>query len=477
MLKRLLREASLYSLSSLLARGFSFITVPIFTRVLSPAEYGALDLLSYFTVLAPLLVGCAVDQAVGRFYLDSDMDAKERRRIASTGLFYNVITFAALGLLLLPAADFLARDWLAGQVDAGTVRIVLFFMWIQSVFYITNNQLRYMFRARAFALSNIGNTILSTAASFAAIVWLHLGVAGAFLGQAFGQLVFSAISMWLARDCYRLVFDLKLLKKMLVYSLPLVPGTLAFFVMQYVDRYVINAVRGLTDVGIYGMGARIASLMNLFLMGFQSAWWPHVMVAFREPDAPARFRRVYELYLFVTMAMLIVLSIFGHEVLLVLTTPVYAAGYIVVPPLVLGAVMASIASYFSYGIQIAEKNHYRMWLNFGALALTVLLNLLLVPRLGALGAALANALCFIALAAGSMAVSQRLYHVPYSWGRILSGLAVGVAVSHAVIFWDAPVSAVMILGKGLLVVAAVALTAGALGLPLSPWQWRRAVAL
>jgi O-antigen/teichoic acid export membrane protein len=459
MLRRLLKEASLYSLSSLLARGFSFITVPVFTRILSPADYGALDLLSYVAVLAPLMIGCALDQAVGRFYLDADIAPEERRRIASTGLFYNLGAFALVGLLLAPAADSIANGWLAGQVGPGTVRIVLLFMWIQSIFYITNNQLRYMFRAKAFALSNVGNTVLSTAASLVFIVWLDLGVAGAFLGQALGQLVFSMVSIYLARDCYRIVFDPALLRRMLVYSLPLVPGTLAFFVMQYVDRYILNEMRGLAEVGIYGMGARIASLVNLFLMGFQSAWYPHVMAAFREPGAPERFRRVFEVYVVVTVALLVLLSLFGHEILLLLTTPEFAQGYVVVPPLVLGAVMATIANYFSYGIQIAEKNHYRMWLNLGALVFTVTMNLLLVPVLGALGAALANAGSFVLLALASLAVSQRFYRVPYAWSRVLPVLAVGIVLSHAVILWHMPLSSGVVAAKLVVALACIGVSA------------------
>lgn len=475
MYQRLYKEASLYSLSSLLARGFSLITVPVFTRILSPADYGALDLLSYVAVLAPLVVGCALDQAVGRFYLDTSLAEDERRGIASTALFFYIIVFAIVGVLLSPAADVIASRWLDGQVGPGTVRIVLLFMWIQSVFYISNNQLRYMFRARAFAFSNIGNTIVSTAASFAGIVWFELGVAGAFLGQAVGQFVFSLVSIWLARDCYRAVLDLALLRRMLNYSLPLVPGTLAFFVMQYVDRYVLNEMRGLTDVGIYGMGARIASLLSLFLMGFQAAWWPHVMSTFRAPDAPERFRKVADFYLFATMTILILLSLFGHELLLLLTTPEFAAGYVVVPLLVLGAVMASVANYFAFGIQIAEKSRYRTLLNVGALIVGVSLNVLLVPRLGVLGAALANAVCFVTLAAGSLAVSQRLYHVPYAWPRIVTSVAIATAVSHTVIFWNAPVSLATLTFKAVLAALAIGLAASVLSVPLTPRGWRRVV--
>lgn len=477
MLSRLFKDASLYSLSSLLARGFSLITVPIFTRILSPSDYGALDLLTYVALLAPLVIGCALDQAVGRYYLDSVTPPEEGRRIASTALFYNVIVFAVVGIALSPAADYLANGWLDGQVGVGTVQIVLAFIWIQSIFYISTNQLRYQFRAKAFALCTIGNTIVSIAASFTFLVWFDLGVAGVFLGQGLGQLTFSAVSIYLARDCYRTVFDLSLLRRMLRYSLPLVPGTVAFYLMQYVDRYILNEMNGLADVGIYGMGARIASLVNLFLMGFQGAWWPVVMNSFREPDAPARFRQVFEVYLFVTLTILVVLSLFGKEVLLVLTTPAFAQGYVVVPLLVLGAVMASIAGYFSYGIQIAEKNHLRMILNLGTLAVSVVLNILLIPVLGVLGAALANAVCLALLAVGSVAISQRYYRVPYDWPRNLAALAVAMVASHFVIFWELPVSGTVIFLKITLAVAVALLLATLLKIPLRPQVWRRLVGL
>jgi O-antigen/teichoic acid export membrane protein len=290
-------------------------------------------------------------------------------------------------------------------------------------------------------------------------------------------LIFSVVSIYLARHCYRTVFDLALLRRMLRYSLPLVPGTLAFFLMQYVDRYILNEMRGLTEVGIYGMGARIASLVNLFLMGFQGAWWPVVMNSFREADAPVRYRQVFEIYLFITLTTLVVLSLFGREVLLVLTTPAFAAGYVVVPLLVLGAVMASIANYFSYGIQIAEKNHLRMILNLGALAASVVLNIVLIPVMGVLGAALANATCLALLAVGSVAVSQRFYAVPYSWPRILAALLVGIVASHAVIVWDVPVSVVTMLLKVMLTLVVAALLAWMLHIPLRPQVWRKLVGL
>ncbi len=477
MFRQLLKDASLYSLSSLLARGFSFITVPIYTRILTPADYGALDLLTFAALLVQLVLGCALDQAVGRFYLDPDVGSDERRRIVSSVFIFYVVIFGIFAFAVAPAATFIADRWLGGQVGPGTLYIVLVFLWAGSIFYVTNNQLRFMFRSRAVALLNIGNVVVSTAAGFACVFWFRLGVAGVFLGQAIGLLLFSLISIYLARDLYRPLFNWGVLSRLLRYSMPLVPGTVAFFAMQYVDRYILSDLRGLTDVGIYGMGARIASLLNLFLMGFQSAWFPHVMNNFREPGAREKFADVFQIYLFVTMTILIVLSLFGREVLLLLTTTAFAGGFVVVPLLVLGAVMASVANYFSYGIQIAEKNHYRMLLNLLALAASVGLNLLLIPVFGVLGAALANAVCLTVLAVGSMWASQRLYRVPYSWPAILTAIAVAVLVSNSVIFWHPAVTGWTILMKGMLAISSAGLVAYTLQVPIRLSSWRRLAGL
>ena len=227
MYKRLIKDASVYSISSVLARGFSLITVPIYTRILNPADYGALDLLSYFAVLAPLITGAALDQAVGRFYLDSD-DEAEKKRIASTVLFYTVFILCIFIPIARPIAEYMANTWLSGQVTYQTVLLVFAFAWTQSIFNIVCNQLKYLFLSKKFAICNIGNIIVSTILSFSFVVIFDLGVFGVFLGQTLGQLVFVTLSLYYARESYAPVFHWHTLKRMLGYSLPLVPGTVAF---------------------------------------------------------------------------------------------------------------------------------------------------------------------------------------------------------------------------------------------------------
>lgn len=454
MYKQLLRDTSLYSVSSFLSRGLAFITVPVYTRILSPADYGALDLLSYLALLVPLIVGFSLDQAVARFYIDAT-DELERKRIASTVLLYTFVVYVLLLPIAMPMASYLAHDWLDNQVDGATVQLVFIFMWVNALFYIANNQLQYLFLSKQFAICNIGNTLLSTVLAFTCVVHFELGVFGIFLGMTLGQALFALLSLYYARESYALLFHWESLKRMLTYSVPLAPATLVFYAMQYVDRYALNDLRGLEEVGIYGIAARLATLISLFLTGFQGAWHPIVIKNFRETDAPEQFKTVFNIYLFVVCAILIMLSLFGKELLMMLTTQIFSQGYVAVPLLVLSVILVSIGGFFTYGIQIAQKSYYRLVLTLGALMINVPLNYLLIPHLGIIGAALATVLSFSFLTVVGMVISQQLYYVPYRWGNITGAAFLAIVISHSVMLFDLPVTFVMIMVK-----TCVALVAG-----------------
>jgi len=431
MYKVLIKDTALYSLSTLLARGFSLITVPIFTRILSPSDYGALDLLSYLAVILGLLIGLALDQAVGRFYTETD-GANEKRTIASTVLLYNLVAPIPLVFLGAAIADKVAKHWLGSPGYEGAVMAAFVYVWTYCVFFITTNQLRYRFEAKKFALCSVSNALLSMGLSLWFVVSLKLGVEGVLLAQS-ASMICNAVLAWaLSKSSYGWTFSWTCFKTLATYSLPLVPSTMAFFASQYLDRYVLNELRGLHEVGLYGIGARLASLVLLFLTGFQGAWYPLVMQTYKDPGAADKFRRVLEVFMLITSTALIWISVFSKEILLFLTTKDYAEAYIVVPLLLAAAVVSSVGNYFTYGIQIAKESKLRLKINLVGVVGNLVLNVILIHAFGFLGAAIAAFASALFIAVASMQASQRFYFVPYEWGRLVGSLAMALVVSYVV---------------------------------------------
>jgi len=457
MFKSLLKDTSLYASSNVVARGFSLITVPIFTRILSPSDYGALDILTYLALFIPLLFGLALDQAVSRFYIDSECDLR-KKQIASTVIIYYIVILFIVVVMAFPFSDYIAQNWLNGQVGRRTMNMVFIFIWIKSVYYAANNQLKWRFESKKFAVCNIGNVILSTILTIIFIVFFRWSIFGLFLGQSISQAIFSIISLYLGRSSYIFNFDWTTFKEMIRYSLPLMPATIAFFAMQYADRVALKELVGLAEVGIYGIGARLASIIQLILMGFQGAWHPLVIKYYRKPDIQKRFVKVFHYFIFVTAFTLLSLSLFGKEILVFFTPSTFSKGYIVVSLLIGSLVMASIANYFTYGILIEKKTKIKAYINLFGIAINIFLNILFIKLFGLIGAALATFLSFFIIATIGMTISQKLYYVPYNWGKIITTLSISFGLSLIPLLYDFEISIQNIFFKFLLISLSMGVT-------------------
>lgn len=432
MYKSLLKDSAIYSVSTMLARGFSLITVPIFTRILTPSDYGALDILSYSVTIFALFLGLGLDQAVARFYYDSEGTDK-KKAIASSVLAYNLIAPIPIVLVGALLSDKIAGTLLRGQVSAATIIAAFFLLWSNCIFIITMNQLRYQLQAKKYMYCSIGNTILSLSLSLWFVASLKLGVLGVFVAQCVSAACFSGVAYLFSRKSYGWTFNWFCFKELTYYSLPLVPGTMAIFATQYMDRYVLTAFRSLTDVGIYGIGSRIASLVYLFLTGFQGAWAPIVMKTYNDPESAERFKRILDYFVFITAVGTIWVSFFSKEILVIFTTQSYVNAYILVPFLLCAIVLSSIGNYFTYGIQIAKKSGLRLKINLSGLAVSTILSIVFISAFGLFGAAVASFLSTLIVFIWAMSASQRYYYVPYNWLRIGSSMIFTLAISYLVI--------------------------------------------
>jgi O-antigen/teichoic acid export membrane protein len=211
----------------------------------------------------------------------------------------------------------------------------------------------------------------------------------------------------------------------------------------------------------------LAALLNLFLVGFQGAFHPIVMKHYMERTAPERFKTVFNYFLFITLSILVGVSVYGKEILMLVTTEAFSQGYVVVPLLVLAAILASIGGYFTFGIQIKKKSSYRLILNVGILIINIVLNIVLIPKYGVIGAALATMLSFLVLSLVGMMISQSLYYVPYEWGKAVAAMTLAAIASNLVIFLDLDVSLYIFLAKAVLIGLMVFVISRLLGMPLS----------
>lgn len=425
MLRAFLRDSAIYAIPSIISRGLAVILIPLYTRVLSPADYGSFDLLSAFAVLVNLTVALEVSQGVARFY-SGEQDAERRVVYASSAFWFTIFCYTVfLGGALIFSSDLSLLVMGRGGMDTA-FQVGAIYIFINGIFYLIQNQFRWELRSMHYAIISLIVSI-STAliAALLTYVWTW-GLIGLLSGMAGGALLGTLYGLWYLKKSFRFQFHWGRLKEMLVFSAPLIPSGISVFVSQYIDRLMINHYLALEDVGIFGIGFRVASIVGMVIVGFQGALTPLIYTHYRDPATPAQLAKIFRVFVAFALLLYFMVSVFAKDIMMVLTVPAYydAANIVV---FLVPAILLSNMYIFAPGTAIEKKTHIILWINVGGALLNVILNAAMIPHFGIEGASIAKLISYGMVFGVYMWFSQRLYHVPHDWKPLMqTALFVGV---------------------------------------------------
>jgi O-antigen/teichoic acid export membrane protein len=425
MLKAFIRDTAIYSIPSIFSRGLAIILIPLYTRVLTPADYGSFDLFFVFATLVSLTVALEVAQGVARYYSD-EKDAERRVLYASSAFWFTIFCYTVfLGTSFIYSNE-LSR-LVMGQGDLeSSFQVGVIYIFINGAFYLIQNQFRWEFRSVHYAIVSTITTVVTALLSIILTYGVAWGLKGLLLGMVGGALAGCLYGLWYLRHSFRFRFQWARLKEMLIFSAPLVPSGIAVFVGLYIDRLMINHYSTLDDVGIFGMGFRVASIVGVVIVGFQVSLTPLIYSHYRDPATPPQLARIFRIFVSFALLMFLVVSLFAKEILMVLTVPAYYDAASIVVFLV-PAILLSNMYIFAPGTAIEKKTHLILWINVAGAVFNVFLNALLIPSFGIHGAAAAKLLSYSLVFGAYMWYSQKLYHVPHNW-RLLAKATLLVAV-------------------------------------------------
>lgn len=449
LIRELMRDGAIYALSAIASRGLSFLLVPLYTRLLAPAEYGALDLIVTFGLLVNLVVALEVGQGMARDWAE-EPEAMARRQLASTALLFTLLVHAAFLIVALFAAGSLAKGLLGSSDLEPVMRAGLLFIALNAVFLQLQSQFRWELRPRAYAVVSMlyaGLTLI-----LGAVLEKWGGLQGVLWGQAAAAAVASLTSLVLLRRSLELTFDCKKLARMLRFSLPLMPAGLAIFCSFYVNRLMLNALSSLDEVAVFGVASRIAGLTTLLIVGFQGALTPLIYVHYREQGVPRQLARILEVFVAAALVACLAFSVYAREILSWITTPDYAASAVLLPWLAPAALMTQMYIFLP-GIAIERRTGWQLMLTSFSAVVSIGLNALLIPRWGALGAAVATCAAAIVFLVLWLRASQRLYSLPLRMRAVVSAIVTyGVCIALDLLLERSPWNAeVLLVLKALLV--------------------------
>lgn len=416
MIKVLLRDSLIYGLATVLSRGLAILTVPFYTRLLSAPDFGVLDLLLTLGVLVNLIVPLEVGQGLARFWSEA-APGQGRERLASTTFCFSALMYGLFIVIALIAAPQL-NAWLGfadRHLPALQVGIVL--VACNGLFFSLQNQFRWELRSMEYAWTSLVYAILLLVLGIGLAGPLGMGLLGVLIGQLLAAAAAGVLAWWRLRGTLAFVVDLGQLRALLAFSWPLVFSGVATYLSLYANRLILNSLTSLETVGLYAVGARVAGLAALIIVGIQGALTPLIYAHHQEPETPGRLATIFSGFVALALLTCLGAGLFAPELVRLFAPEEYAPASRLVAILA-PAVLLSQMYIFAPGIPLAKKTYWQLAVFTASAAVCVGLSLLMIPPFGAVGAAwsaLASSLVFFALWAF---LSQRWYPVPFEWGRI-----------------------------------------------------------
>ncbi len=434
-IKKTIKQTAIYSLGNISTKLVGFILLPLYTGILSTSEYGILAILQIILQILIGVLGFNLPTAMMRWYASED-DAEKKNSIIFSVFLSTTIIAVLLSFLLIPfSAKFSVQIFSTDQFS---------------------NYFLYMFlAASAGIISNVPLNVIRlkemptfyvilTTLKFTAIVLLNIyfvayakmGVEGIMISELVGSLLVVVLSMPVVIKGSSFSLDFKILKEMFLYGFPLVFSTTFSFLLTLGDRFIIEYFYGLSSVGVYSMGNKVASVMNmLILQSFQLGFLPLAYKKLGTPNDKRYFSKILTYYTTVMAFAALGISMFGKEIIeLFAKNEEYWVSAVVVPIIAFAFVIKGIQYNFSLSFHYAKKTIYVTAIVIVTACFNVLLNFLLVPNIGFIGAAYSLLLSFILMMLLSYYFGQKIFRVPFELLKMIKIITIGLIIYFVSIY-------------------------------------------
>jgi O-antigen/teichoic acid export membrane protein len=429
-LARLGRHSLIYGLGGLVSRILAVLLLPLYTRYLTPSDYGQIETLVALTTVLAIVLRAGISSAFFRFYFDSPEPAR-RRTVLRTSFWFTMAT-STLGLAAVVALAAPISDALFGSSGAADlVRASGVALWAQMNYEQLTSLFRVEERSTAFVAASLTNVVLTIGATVWLVVVADQGPLGVIVGNFTGTLVVYLVLLGYRREQLGLEFDRPLLRAMNRFGLPLVPTALFLWTTNFSDRFFLVKLTDAAEVGLYSVGVRIASAMVLLLTAFRLAWPAFAYSIESDEEAKRTYAFVLTYLTLIASWVALGLALLAPWLVDVLATEEFAEASRVVGPLAFAAVAFGGYIVIAIGSGRARRTQFNWVVTGAAAALNVTLNLVLIPPYGMMGAAVATVAAYSVMFLGMAWWSQHVYPVPYQWRRVGTAAAAAVVLAVA----------------------------------------------
>ena len=416
----MMKHGSMYWLAVALRRFSSLLLLPIYTRYLTPTDYGVMELLDLTCAVAGSLLGLRLVDAMLYYYFAAPAN-RSRDIVLSTALL------GSLGIAgVASAAGWFAAPQVSNMVFASSHYANFLRLTFISVGLALPQSLGYAYiRAQNRSSLFLVISVVKLAFQVALTLWLLVARGMGVAAMVWGALIvysiealFSCCYIWCSTGVRGVSFNWGIFRKLSSYGAPLAVGSVGMLVLHFGDRYVLSRWVPLSQIGIYALGYKIGMLVAYAHEGFFQYWGAQMFTLLQAPNSEKLYVRVSTYYTVASLFVGLVLSLFSQPVLEFVVPRAYYPAAAFVPVIALAYILRGLGDYLRTVFFVEKRTSLDTGVILFGVVVCLALYLTLIPRIGAWGAALSTLIAFGAMVPLSLFWAQRVRRHTFEWKRI-----------------------------------------------------------
>lgn len=405
-------------ISNICIKAINFFLLPLYTKNLTPSMLGVSDSITTFTgILFPLLV-LGLDSAYSAFYFDKTDINIDKKVFSTLG-----ITFFLLGgipALMCALSGPLSFLLFKTNAYSAVVMVALFGVTLNLWYLPFSLELRLKNQMGRFGFVSIISSLSMVLLNILFVTVLKLGEMSLILSTTIvaGEdlLLYGLLTNAIPKRKY---YNGELLHSMIKFALPLIPSVLMAWVLSLSDRYILLYYYSDVSVGLYGIGARFVTLLNVIINAITTAYTAFAFSSKDDENAQQKYYSIFNVVSLILIVITFTVSLFSKEIIFIMTDSAYESSYIIIRDMMFGQVFYAMSTIISYGIIFKKKSVYSLVAVSSGAIVNLILNFIFIPQYGLTAAALTTLIGYLVSLIVCYYYSEKIYPCMYGMKRVM----------------------------------------------------------
>ena len=404
-MSNLIKNTTIYAIGDIVPRLLGFISFPILTNYLSPAEYGIVNYINTLNLFLVVFSVLCLNTYYLVFYFRESTDEDKKKMLGNLSAFIFVVN-VVLSFIIYIIGPFIWQgfdDKIAFFPYIALGVAINFF----SVFAILPSALfRLQEKPLPLTCLNIVRGVLTLALTLILVVQYEYKALGILISNLFINIIFAIIFIYITYQNSVICWNWRQIRYGLSFSLPLIPGTLSYYLVSMSDRILIEKYLDLNSLGIYSTASTLALLLNIVSFGAYKAFEPYFFRIYGTIDFRRKFEIVHDNFLFILLVGASGIALYSKEFFIIFSSKEFHESFYYVPMILVGVLASSMTLLYSTVITAREKTKISSIISIVGGLFSITMNILLLTKYGLISACITFAISLVLMLLASIYFSD-----------------------------------------------------------------------